>query len=148
VYDEIMMSKIVKDQINDLIAEKKMMIVEDSSLDATERKLFSSTWSLLAQRMMNPQEPRKNRGEVASLSFAKARSIPIFATDEMNLQPIIDSALNTGICDITCLRIVDIVKLIKQGGYPSLTRKDAKLIWLIAGKKKEVFDTDVWPVKE
>ncbi|MBN2569850.1 MAG: hypothetical protein JXB42_10520 [Deltaproteobacteria bacterium] len=146
MYDEIMLSKIVKDQINDLIAQGKMKIVDDSSLDDIERLIFSSTQKLLAQRMMDPREPRKNRGEVASLSFAKIRSIPIFATDEMNLQPIIDAVLNTGFCDITCLRIIDIVKQIKEGDFPSLERKDAKLIWRIAGKKKEHFDTDVWPL--
>lgn len=148
VYDEIMMSAQVKEQIHSLISEGLMRIVDKSDLDTAESMVYTSTWELLAKRMMNPDKPRKNRGEVASLSFAKTRSIPIFATDEMDLQPIIDAVLNTGIHDITCVRIIDLVKQIKAGDFPSLGRKDAKLIWLIAGKKKEHFDQDVWPLED
>ncbi|TAH48876.1 MAG: hypothetical protein EWM51_10640 [Treponema sp.] len=124
-----------------------MQIVDKSDLDVAESIVYKATWTLLANRMMNPDKPGKNRGEVASLSFAKTRFIPIFATDEMDLQPIIDSVLNTGVDDITCLRIIDLVKQIKAGDFPSLGRSDAKLIWMIAGKKKEYFDKDVWPLE-
>jgi len=147
VYDEIMMSAQVKAQIHDLISEGFMKIVDESDLDAAEAIVYKSTWTLLARRMMNPNNPRKNKGEVASLSFAKTRSIPIFATDEMNLQPIIDAVLNTGMNDIKCLRIIDLVKKIKAGEFPSLARKDAKVIWRMAEKKKEHFDQDVWPLE-
>lgn len=146
VYDEIMMSQNVKNQINLLISEQKMFIVKETCLNKTEQQVYNQTWNLLAQRMMNPKQPRKNRGEVASLSFAKTKSIPIFATDEMDLQPIIDAILNTGIDDIKCLRIIDIIKQIKNNEFPTLKRKDARLIWLIARKKKEIFDNEIWPL--
>ena len=77
VYDEIMMSAQVKEQIHDLISEGIMQIVDDDDLDTAESMVYTSTWELLAKRMMNPDKPRKNRGEVASLSLAKTRSIPI-----------------------------------------------------------------------
>ena len=63
----------------------------------------------------------------------------------MNLQPIIDSQLNTGIDDITCLRIVDIVKKAKNGEI-DVPRKVCKALWVIAGKSKETFDDKVWPI--
>ncbi|MDD3904417.1 MAG: hypothetical protein WC136_07195, partial [Sphaerochaeta sp.] len=70
----------------------------------------------------------------------------IFATDEKNLQTIIDSVLNAGMQKITCLRIEDIVKQIKEGQFCTLGRKDAKLIWAISGKKTEVFNSVIWPL--
>lgn len=80
------------------------------------------------------------------LAYAKAVGIPVFATDEMNLQPIINTQLNAGIDDITCLRIVDIIKMAKEGEV-NISRKVAKALWLVAGKKKETFDTDIWPIQ-
>jgi hypothetical protein len=88
----------------------------------------------------------KNKGEACSLAYAKATGILVFATDEMNLQPIIDSQLNTGIDDITCIRIVDIVQTAHIGEI-NIPRKICKALWLVAGKKKEVFDKDIWPVQ-
>jgi len=83
---------------------------------------------------------------MCSLAYAKATGIPVFATDETDLQPIIDKQLNTGIDDITCIRIVDII-IKAQDGEVNVQRKVAKALWLIAGKKKEIFDKEIWPVK-
>lgn len=146
VYDEIMQSQSAKDQIHRLIAEGLMSIVDETGLSETECLLYESTWQLLARRMMNPKQPRKNRGEVCSLAFAKTKAIPIFATDEMNLQPIIDGVLNAGMDNISCLRIIHIVEQIKAGEFPLLGRKEAKQIWVIAGKQKSIFDAEIWPV--
>ena len=56
----------------------------------------------------------------------------------------IDKLLNTGMDDIRCIRIVDIVNMAKSGDI-ALSRKEAKALWVIAGKKKEEFDEEVWP---
>jgi hypothetical protein len=48
---------------------------------------------------------------------------------------------------ISCLRVIHIVEQIKAGDFPSLGRKDAKNIWILAGKPKIVFDTDIWPIE-
>ena len=76
----------------------------------------------------------------------KATGIPVFATDENDLQPIIDKQLNTGIDDITCIRIVDII-IKARDGEVDVPRKVAKALWIIAGKNKDIFDTEIWPVK-
>lgn len=60
---------------------------------------------------------------------------------------IIDSQLNTGIDDITCIRIVDIIEKAHSGEI-DIPRKICKALWLVAGKNKETFDKDVWPVEE
>ena len=96
--------------------------------------------------MIDPHRPNKNKGETCSLAYAKAKSIPVFATDEMNLQPIIDSQLNTGMDDITCIRIVDIIKKAYNGEL-AIPRKVCKALWLVAGKKKETFDKEIWFVE-
>jgi hypothetical protein len=95
--------------------------------------------------MADPTRPTKNKGEMCSLAYAKATGIPVFGTDEMDLQPIIDKQLNTGIDDITCIRFVDIITMAKNGEI-SVPRKVAKALWMVAGKKKEHFDNEIWPV--
>ncbi len=58
---------------------------------------------------------------------------------------IIDKLLNTGMNDIHCLRIIDIINMAKNGQI-SLSRKSSKLIWVISGKNKDDFDLSVWPI--
>lgn len=96
--------------------------------------------------MINPTKPRKNRGEVASLAIAKIKSIPIFLTDERDLQPIIDKILNNGFNDISCIRIVDIIEKMKLGKINGYSRKQGKAIWIAAGKRKDIFDNQIWPL--
>lgn len=76
---------------------------------------------------------------------------PVFATDEAHLQPIIDSQLNTGIDDITCLRIRNVVEMIRDG-IIALPRKYAKALWRIAynnektANANDIFDREIWPL--
>ena len=58
---------------------------------------------------------------------------------------IIDAQLNIGIDDITCLRIVDIIKKAKNGEI-DVPREVCKALWVISGKSKETFDSELWPV--
>lgn len=105
------------------------------------------TYNTLSNVMIDPSRPNKNKGETCSLAYAKVTGIPVFATDEANLQPIIDKLLNTGIDDIHCLCIMDIIYLIKNGKIP-LKRRYAKALWRISGGRKDandIFDTEIWP---
>ena len=131
-------------QLQDLIVEEKIKLVNESDLDSKERVIYDAAYRNLERVMINPHRPNKNKGEVCSLAYAKAKGIPVFATDEMNLQTIIDSQLNTGIDDIFCIRIIDIIEK-TRGGEMDIPRKVCKALWVIAGKKKEVFDKDIWP---
>jgi len=85
--------------------------------------------------------------EVSSLAMAKTLSIPVFFTDERDLQTIIDLNLNTGIDDIKSVRIVDIMNMIKRGDITGFNRKQAKAMWAMSGKGKGVFDSEVWPMR-
>ncbi len=78
--------------------------------------------------------------------MAKTKSIPYFATDEMELQPIIDKILNTGMNDIICLRIEDVIQRIRLGEISGFKRKEAKVLWRLAGKRTDVFDKDIWAI--
>jgi hypothetical protein len=102
------------------------------------------TFLKLERVMIDPRNKNKNRGEVCSLSYAKALGIPVFATDEMNLQIIIDAQLNNCITGINCLRIIDIIKMAHNKEIP-IKRKKAKALWVMSGKKKELFDQELWP---
>lgn len=145
-YGEVLMPSSAVRQLGRLIEDDKVVLVNESKLNGMERAVYDATYKNLEKVMINPKKPNKNKGEVCSLAYAKATGIPVFATDEMNLQPIIDTQLNTGIDDITCIRIVDII-IKARDGEVDVPRKVAKALWLIAGKKKEIFDSEIWPVK-
>ena len=146
VFDEILTPSSAIEQINTLIKQGLIEIINVDDLDSLDKKIYHSTYTSLAAVMINPNNPRKNQGEICSLAVAKTKSIPYFVTDERNLQPIIDKKLNTGIDDITCLRIEDIIIKIKLGEITGFSRKEAKVLWTIAGKSKTVFDEDIWPI--
>lgn len=145
-FGEVMMPSSAVGQLKDLISEGKVELVNESSLDPQNRAVYDASYRNLERVMIDPHRPNKNKGEACSLAYAKATRIPVFATDEMNLQPIIDSQLNTGIDDITCLRIVDIIQKAHNGEI-DIPRKICKALWLVTGKKKEIFDKEIWPVE-
>ena len=144
---EVMSPASAVDQLKQLITENKIQLVNESELNAQDRAVFDATYEKLKSVMIDPKYPRKNKGETCSLAYAKTKGIPVFATDEKNLQPIIDAQLNTGIKDIVCLRIVDIVQKARDGEI-AIKRKDCKALWVIAGKSKEDFDKDIWPIPQ
>lgn len=150
-YSEVMIPACAKQQLDELIYKGVVQIVNQSGLDPNSRAVYDMSYSLLERAMIDPRKPSKNKGEACSLAYAKATGIPIFATDEAHLQPIIDSQLNTGINDISCLRIRNVVELIRDGQI-NLPRKYAKALWRIAYNNEDVhnankiFDEQIWPL--
>lgn len=145
-YGEVIMPSSAVIQLGDLISEGKVELVNESGLEKKDRLIYDAAYKNLERVMLDPHRPNKNKGEVCSLAYAKATRIPVFATDEMNLQPIIDSQLNVGIDDIVCIRIVDIIERAHSREI-DISRKICKALWLVAGKKKEVFDQEIWPLE-
>lgn len=148
VYDEILVPACAKEQVNCLKEQGVLEVVNENNLNPAEKILYQGTYDSLAKVMINPERPRKNRGEVCSLAIAKTKSIPYFATDERDLQPIIDKILNTGLDDIMCVRIEDVIRKIKSGELGGFKRKDAKALWVLTGKNKDIFDRDIWPAEK
>ena len=128
-----------------MVDKGKVVLGNESNLDSADRAVYNASYKNLEKVMINPKRPNKNKGETCSLAYAKATGVPVVATDEMDLQSIIDTQLNTGIDDITCLRIVDIIKK-AQNGEIDIPRKTCKALWVISGKSKEIFDNELWPV--
>ena len=93
-HGEVMMPLSAVSQLRELISEGKVELVNESGLDSKDRVVYDAAYRNLEKVMMDPHRPNKNQGETCSLAYAKATGIPVFATDEMNLQPIIDSQLN------------------------------------------------------
>ena len=144
-HGEVMVPTSAVNQLRELISDGKVELINESGLEKKERVIYDALYKNLEKVMIDPQRPNKNKGEVCSLAYAKATGIPMFATDEINLQPIIDSQLNTGIDDISCIRIVDIIEK-AHNGEVEISRKICKALWVVAGKKKEVFDREIWPI--
>lgn len=145
-FSEVMSPKSAVEQLENLAAQGILTIVNETKLEPAERALYDMTYNKLAELMIDPRRLNKNKGEACSLAYAKVKSITIFATDESDLQPMIDLRLNTGLNDIHCLRIVDIITMAKNHEI-SLPRKNAKALWVISGKNKDDFDRDVWPIE-
>lgn len=145
-HGEVRMPPSAVNQLQKLINEGKIELVNESGLPTQDRVIFDAAYRNLAAVMIDPLFPNKNKGEVCSLAYAKATGIPIFATDEKYLQPIIDSQLNTGIDDITCIRIVDIVEK-AHAGEIEVSRKLCKVLWVVAGNDKKEFDNKIWPLE-
>lgn len=146
VYMEVQYPECAKAQINKLVEQGKMEILHEKDLNDTERNMYKGIYNILGKVMLNPKKPHKNNGEVSSLAMAKVKGIPYFATDERNLQVIVDKLLNTGIDDIYCIRIEDIIQRIKSKEIVGFTRKEVKLIWVLAGKNKDQFDNEIWVI--
>jgi len=147
-FEEVLLPQSAKNQLKELVDNGTVEIVSEDELDSTEKATYQMTYHILANVMIDPEKPNKNKGETCSLAYAKTTGIPIFATDEKELQPIIDKHLNTGIDDIHCLRIINIVELVRDGKI-SLQRKYAKAMWRIASGRtnaNDIFDTEIWPL--
>ena len=135
-----------KKQLDTLLSNGVITEINETTLSPQDRNIFDMVHRKLANVMIDPQRPKKNLGEVCSLSIAKVMGIPYFLTEESSLQSIVDSQLNTGMNDIKCLRVSDIIGLIRQGQVAGMGRKDAKLIWALAGLAAEYFNTRIWPL--
>ncbi len=146
VYEEVTFPFSAKRQLDNLIESGVLEIIDEKNLSETEKILYASTYKNLAEVMMNKNNPHKNKGEVCSLAMAKVKAIPVFATDEKDLQPIIDAKLNTGMANISCYRIIDIIYMIKNGELDILNRKQAKILWALSGKSKKICDNEIWPI--
>lgn len=146
VYDEILVPVCVKEQIDSLRGQGILELIDENSLTPLEKTMYQGIYQSLAMVMINPQKPRKNLGETCSLAMAKTKSIPYFATDEVGIQPIVDKILNTGIDDIICVRIEDVIRRIQSNQLQNFTRKEAKVLWRLAGKQTEIFDKYIWPI--
>ena len=146
VFDEIQYPILIKEQLKHLRKNGQLEILHQNQLGFEKRSVYENTYEILSKVMSDPKNPRKNFGEICSLSMAKAESIHVFATDEKDLQPIIDANLNTGLDNIYCVRIIDIITRIRSGEIEGLNRKFAKLIWALSGKNKDDFDDKIWPL--
>ena len=145
-YDEVLIPACAKEQIDSLKLQGALELLDENSLSQSETSIYLGVYNSLAKVMINPCQPRKNRGEACSLAMAKTKSIPYFVTDEKNLQPIVDRLLNTGIDDIVCFRIEDVVQKIRSGDIEGFKRQEAKVMWRLSGKDTSVFDNSIWPL--
>lgn len=149
-FSEVLIPESAQKQLKELVDKEIVSVVSEKNLSKNEKIIFRMAYKMLSEVMIDPSRPNKNKGETCSLAYAKATGIPIFATDEKTLQPIIDKLLNTGIDDIHCLRIIDIIELCRNGQI-ALSRKYAKALWRIASGRKDandLFDSKIWPVME
>lgn len=146
VYNEIIIPACAKQQVDVLIQKGILVLIDEKQLNMIERKIYDAIFESLAGVMLNPAKPKKNMGEVSSLAIAKVKSITYFGTDEKDLQVIIDKKLNNGIDNIYCIRIIDIIQMIRDGKLEGLKRKEAKVLWRLSGKSTDWFDRDVWPI--
>ncbi|MCI1693313.1 hypothetical protein [Aneurinibacillus aneurinilyticus] len=144
-----------KDQLEQLIALKQLTVLYEQDLSTYQKHIYDGIVSLLCQVMKGtpPYKDKKHLGEIFSLAMAKTLQIPIFMTDERDLQPIIDSKLNSGMSDdISVFRLRSLIFWIKEHPECGISRKEAKFIWCGAYSKDDLdyykaeFDNKIWPL--
>ena len=142
-------------QLEQLIALHQLTVLREQDLSKDQKRMYDGNISLLCQVMKGvpTYTDRKHFGEICFLAMAKTLQIPIFMTDEMNLQPIIDSKLNSGISDnINVFRLLDLMFWIKEHPECGINRKEAKFIWCGSYDKKYLsyykgkFENEIWPL--
>lgn len=149
VLDEIKYPHEIKVKITKMVADGKIEVLDESQLGKVDKILYLGALENLKKVMVDPRDLResKNLGEASSLAMAKILKIPYFCTDEKNLQNIVDKNLNQGTeYDISCVRIIDIIKKIRNNEIEGFNRKKAKGLWTTAGYPKEIFDEKLWPL--
>lgn len=151
--EEVLIPQNAKRQLDNLINDGKLEILDETALSDDEREVYYSNISLLSKVMKGTEklEDSEHRGEIVSLSMAKVLNIPIFISDEKDLQTIIDSKLNTGMgTNIEVFRLINIINWIKNNPECGINRKLAKLIWCGSHDRKKVefyknlFDDELW----
>lgn len=152
VYEnEILVPKNAKVQVDRLISDKIISILDEGCLSGIERMVYDASVEKLSKYMINPNRPKKNLGEVKSISMANVKQIPYFMSDEGNLQTIIDKYINSGTkFDIKVFRISDMILAIKESnGNLGIGRKTAKIMWCAAVgvEHKDYFENKLWPNK-
>ena len=55
-------------QLNELIAEGKVVLVNECNLKMADKAVYAATYENLAKVMIDPRRPNKNKGEVCSLA--------------------------------------------------------------------------------
>ena len=87
-FGEVLIPESASRQVRDLVSRKKVIVVNETELDPQERSIYDMLYNQLASLMIDPRRPNKNKGEACSLAYAKVKAIPVFVTDEKDLQPI------------------------------------------------------------
>lgn len=144
VYEnEVLSPRGAKNQIDALIKKSRAEIVNEETIAKMGKlalTIYENTIEKL-RRVKNTRENGNHWGEIVSIAFAQTVNIPYFLSDETGQQSFINENFSS---PIQVVRIEDLVRTIKETGGK---RKDALLIWTIAGYGKERFNDDLWPLE-
>lgn len=144
VYEnEVLSPRGAKNQIDALIQKSRAEIVNEETIAKMGKlalTIYENTIEKL-RRVKNTRENGNHWGEIVSIAFAQTVNIPYFLSDETGQQSFINENFSS---PIQVVRIEDLVRTIKETGGK---RKDALLIWTIAGYGKERFNDDLWPLE-
>ncbi|PAC36472.1 hypothetical protein NSQ45_14135 [Caldifermentibacillus hisashii] len=144
VYEnEVLSPRGAKNQIDALIQKSRAEIVNEETIAKMGKlalTIYENTIEKL-RRVKNTRENGNHWGEIVSIAFAQTVNIPYFLSDETGQQSFINENFSS---PIQVVRIEDLVRTIKETGGK---KKDALLIWTIAGYGKERFNDDLWPLE-
>ena len=139
-----------RNQLERLISEKIVEVLNPDTIlnDVTMKDVYTQTKRNLYKEFVGEEEPKvkrgKNFGEVHSLAIAKALRIPVFMSDEGQLQPIVNRLLNTGLDDITVFRLKNIILWMKENPECGFNIQEAKAIFFGTTDRKYLESHKVW----
>ncbi|MFX3623490.1 MAG: hypothetical protein ACE3JP_05450 [Ectobacillus sp.] len=138
---EVLTPREAKEQIDVLIQKGRAEIVTTAALQQQSSLhyiLYEDTIEKL-RREKGTRENGSHWGEIVSIAYAHTMGIPYFLSDERDQQAFINEHFSK---PIQVIRIEHLVLQMRDSGAK---RKDALLVWVIAGYAKERFH-DIWPI--
>lgn len=139
VYEEVTNAIEIKTYVDEKIASGKIKLLEDSSLSNNETMIRNTVESNISQYTnYSPSiDNRKDRGEVKSLSYAVAKNLIYFSTNDSNVISLIDRVELQGILhSVGSIKIYEIIYLINSINSSKVLRSLYKLLYYLTDKEK------------
>jgi hypothetical protein len=141
VYSEISVQPSLKDYIDLKIQEDSIILLKDSDLNDSERFIRNTIEEKIAQfTKYNPSlNNSSDRGEVKSISFAVAKNLIYFSTNDSNVISLIERReLEPYLHSLGAIRLYELIYLIKiNKGNSKALRGLYKLLYYLTTNEKE-----------
>ncbi|MCT4612612.1 MAG: hypothetical protein N4A47_04500 [Clostridia bacterium] len=157
IKEELLSSENAKRQINEMIEEETLRVFLESSLNLDEKIGYSLTKDLLSKDSDKKldDKPRKNLGEILSMSAAYVKGYSCFISDDKEAKMFAKDYLIYDSGDsIKVINMKDIVKYVSDNESMGIKRKTMKHLYISLGlgcedriKKLKLEFEQIWPAK-
>ncbi|GAU79586.1 hypothetical protein [Fusibacter sp. 3D3] len=142
VYAEIIETDVIKEYIDHKIESKTITLLRDQDLSSEEESLRNTVEGSIAQfTNYNPYiDNRKDRGEVKSLSYAVAKELVYFSTNDSNaISLILRQELEPYLHSLGAIKVYELIFAIRIfHGNLKILKGLYKLLYYLTAREKEI----------